>query len=490
MLKKHRLRIIISYIAVLIYFGIDRSIEYATDSYAALMMDDNWKVKVYENGRVLQGLLYYIIEQFHFSSGIKYQISYLSGFIFLGLSIIILSLIISEYVKNDILSIILSFICIVNPFFVDFFLFIEKGMFCFVIFLNACAVYITNKLFSDNKGNSFFSDKKIISALIILACLLVSVLMYQTLISVYVVLCLPIIALNPDRFIVKNMFVGLMYVLPMAIAFVLAKFVFPVDRLAARDGFYSSLKAVAGTIYDVCLGKFSYLSKGIFTLYLILLFVCIGAFQTYINNHPLKHCLYLAYVIIGCTVVSFGIVFFNDSAVAPRVIYSFGYLFGIVLLYIMSNIRADMTKSAFSIILKGSYSALIMVLLITEFIIFQKCFIERYRCNQNDLYLSNIIGEKIKEYEETSGNTVDTLCYYSDMSRSWQDPGFDKTDSSTRAGATGWSRTYSINYYLGTEYVEGEPDEKMLAYFKTVNWDTLSDKQFVFEKNKLHICIY
>jgi hypothetical protein len=156
----------------------------------------------------------------------------------------------------------------------------------------------------------------------------------------------------------------------------------------------------------------------------------------------------------------------------------------------LSEFKGEEQKEIFQNAVKGVAFLLIAVICVSEYVVFQKCFLERYRCNQADLYLCNIIGEKIKEYEEETGNTVDTLCYYSDMARSWQETGYDKTETSIRAQATGWSRTYSINYYLGTDYKEGEPDAELLEYYKNINWDTYADDQLLFEGNTLHICIY
>ncbi|WP_026659260.1 glucosyltransferase domain-containing protein [Butyrivibrio sp. AC2005] len=491
-IKHNRIKIICSYLAVLIYFGIDRSIEYATDSYAALMMDDNWKVKVYENGRVLQGLLYYVIEMFHLPSGIKYQFSYLCAFIFIGLSIFVLSVVINKYIKNDILAVFISFLTIVNPFFVEFFLFIEKGMFCFVIFLNVCAVYLTEILFNSDDGDnkSYFADKKLLSSALVFLCLVVSVLLYQTLISLYVVLCLPFIALNAADFVKKNIYIGFMYAIPMGIAYILARFVFPVERLSGREGLTASFKALFDAIISISTDKFSYLSKGTFGTWQILLAVMVILFLLAKKEGRIKSLLLIGYEILGCMIISFAVVFFNDSDVLPRVVYSYASVFGIVLIYILSEFKGEEQKEIFQNAVKGVAFLLIAVICVSEYVVFQKCFLERYRCNQADLYLCNIIGEKIKEYEEETGNTVDTLCYYSDMARSWQEPGYDKTETSIRAQATGWSRTYSINYYLGTDYKEGEPDAELLEYYKNINWDTYADDQLLFEGNTLHICIY
>ncbi|WP_029323902.1 glucosyltransferase domain-containing protein [Butyrivibrio sp. AE3004] len=491
-LKQNKERIICAYIFVLVYFGIDRTIEYATDSYAALMMDDNWKVKVYDNGRVLQGLLYYVIEQFHLSAGLKYQISYLTAFLFLGLSVYFLSSVIKKYVKGDTLSVFIAFITIVNPFFVDFFLFIEKGMFCFVIFLNVFAFSLTAELFTneDSRQKTYTAKKKAILSVIVLVSLLISVLMYQTLISLYVVLCIVVIALNTEKFIQKNIYIGFMYAIPMLVAFLLARFVYPVERLSQRESLKEAALAVFDSIEGISMEEFSYLGKGSFGVWLLILAIIVILFLALCEKCRLKHFLCIGYMTLGCVVISFAVIFFNNSDVSPRVIYSYGSLFGMILVYVLGQSQNDISRGRASNAIKIFSYLLIASLLLTEYTVFQKCFIERYRCNQADLYLCNIIGEKIKEYEHETGNTIDTLCYYSDMARCWQDSGYEKTTTSVRAQATGWSRTYSLNYYLGTQYKEGEPDPKLLDYFKGINWDTYSDEQLIFDGNILHICIY
>ncbi len=490
--KNSRVGIICSYLLVLIYFGIDRTIEYATDSYAALMMDDNWKVKIYDNGRVLQGALYYLIEQLHLSSGIKYQISYLSAFLFLGFSIFLLSRAINRYFENDILSVVTAFVTIVNPFFVEFFLFIEKGMFCFVILLNVYALYLTERIFRGDRDDSegLLTGRNTGRSVLVLISLLISVLMYQTLIALYVVLCLAFIALNTKEFIKKNIYVACMYLIPMMIAFLLAKFVFPVERLSQRGSLSESFSAFFRSIKSVSTEKFSYLGGGSFSTWLMILAVIIVLFLVYERRDFMRHFLLITYETIGCIVMSFAIVFLNDSEISPRVVYTYASLFGIIIIYVIAELKKGERQDRLNYAIKVFSFALIGIICISEYTIFHKCFIERYRCNQADLYLCNIIGEKIKEYETATGNTVDTLCYYSDVARTWQDTGFEKTESSTRAQATGWSRTYSLNYYLGTDYTEGEPKSELTDYFGSLNWDTYSDEQLIFDGNTLHICIY
>ena len=60
---------------VLLYFGIDFTIEYATDTYSAFNETGTWRHMLYENARPMEALIYYVIESLNIPPGIIYHIS-------------------------------------------------------------------------------------------------------------------------------------------------------------------------------------------------------------------------------------------------------------------------------------------------------------------------------------------------------------------------------------------------------------------------------
>ena len=475
-----------SLVLVLLYFGINSTIEYALDTYPTFQMTGTWVEKIEKNGRLLLGAIYYVIEHMHLSNAAVYYMSYAAAMFFLLCAVVILSLIIDERVDKIELSVGIAFVTLVNPFCIEYFLFIEKGLFMLTFLLNTIALLVTCKIW---KGGAT-KVKMISQAALVLCLLFCSVFIYQTSIQIYVILSLPIIAFYADTildFVKKNIFVATMYVLPMGTAYLVAKFMFPVERLESADGLSSAVSKGFDTIRIVFFEQFHHLKKGMLLFYIVvLLAVCI---LEIINEREgkLKSVILTLYIVLGTFFTSFLLFFLDASAdAAPRSVYTGGMIYGVCLFYVFGKNGKKDSKIAFKIL----GAALMVFIIFTDYVAFQKIFIERYKCNQEDKYLCEIIGEKIKEYEEESGEKIDTICYYKDKSVTWWDSGYGKSQLVIRAQSTGWSRIYSLNMYLESNYKEGEPNKDIEKFFSDRNWDTYSDEQIKFEKNIAHICVY
>lgn len=486
-LSENRNRLIWVSVLVMMFFGIDYTLEYATDTYSTFFESDSWTYSIYQNGRPLQALLFYLIEKMGLSGPKCYYASWFIAIIALILACVLLSIILDKHMNNEFFSVIIAFITLANPMIVEYFLFVEKGMFMCIIFLNVVAVYFTEKLFYEEKR----PGRRLVYVAIIAVCLLTAVTTYQVSVNTYVVMCLPLIICTPENFVRKNVFVAVMYAIPMGISVIIARML-SLGRLGGFPGVIKGLASVAHGLREIMFGSFWYMRNGRMLLFFILSLVLIVL--SVLAEKKLTVAFGYIYIVLGCVMVSFLLHFATgDDHVNPRIVYSFGMIFGVVLIYFAFLQKSFSFGKYQSILRKGSVAVsliLIVAMIVCEYIAFSRVFIERYKLNAADMYYAQIIEEQIKEYEEATGNKIDTFCYYSDKNRTWYEKGLDESQMNTRAQSCGWSRLTSINTYLGTNYVEGEPDPKYEKYFAEKDWGTYSSEQVILEDNRIHICIY
>ena len=487
-IKENKNIYIWSLVLVLLHFGIDFTFNYATDTYSTFNETGTWYHVIYENGRPLKALIYYVIEIMNIPAGIVYHASQASGMLMLAVAVAMFTLILKNYLANETLCLIISFVTLVNPFFIEFMLFEEKGLFMLVILLNIIALSFTEKRWRTGEGDLI---KEII---IVQLCLWVSVFIYQTIIEVYVVLCLPFIAIwskSVKDFISKNIYVMIMYGVPMGCAFLLAKFFLPVERLDNNLDLAGKIQNFIRIFKFVTVDEFYTLRKGLFLIWLFILFA-VAVFAIIRSSQPwFKTFFYVAYISIGCTVVSFLLYITGSSTVCwPRMIYTYGMLFGCVLLYLLYIKDQMEQKSIFDSVFKIIAVSLLCIILVFDYISFGKVFLERHRANQEDMYYAEIIGQRIAEYEEETGITIDTLCYYKDYHIAVFGEGFDDSHLNERAQASGWSRHNSIEIYLDKHFNQGEPDPELQEMFSQKDWNMFSEEQLIFDGSTLHICVY
>ncbi len=314
---------------VLLYFGINYKLEYATDTYSTFFEEDSWTYSIYQNGRPLQALIFYLIEKLGLSGPKCYYASWLIAVIALIAAVVLLSKTIDRHIGNEKVSVLISFVTLVNPMIIEYFLFVEKGMFMVLILLIVIAVDRTERLFFGGEGK----DRKntVLSVAAILVCLIAAATTYQVSVNAYVVLCLPIIILDTRGFIKKNVFVAVMYGIPMAISVAVAR-MFSLGRFGSFPGVLQGLVAVGESLSKVIFDDFWHLKKNMMLAFLILAIILIAL--SIASLKKLSVALGYAYIIAGCVVVSFILYFVTGgSPLSPRTIYSFGMLFGVILTY-------------------------------------------------------------------------------------------------------------------------------------------------------------
>ena len=136
-------------VLVLLLFGTNIYLSYATDSYPILTYGfQNAAVDtIARNGRLIACLIY----KLHYLSGLSnisfYYISSALALILLAISIWIYQGILKKYDVKENIRILLSFAAIANIFIIEYFMFIEKCVFMLAILLNVMGVFWIEKFF-------------------------------------------------------------------------------------------------------------------------------------------------------------------------------------------------------------------------------------------------------------------------------------------------------------------------------------------------------
>ncbi|MCQ2548455.1 MAG: glucosyltransferase domain-containing protein [Lachnospiraceae bacterium] len=458
---------------------------------------------LFTNGRVVNGIIYYLFTIAELPATVVYFISYASALFFLTLSICVYGHILYKVIKNTFLSAFLAFIIIVNPFSIEYFLFIEKGLFFCAIFLCTLASYFTIRFFNTN------SPKYLLDTLI---ALIFAVFMYQISLGLYVILCLPFVIsastlpteeANNNRFlkpltifIKRNIILALMYGLVLGSAYFVTDTLFKSERVTSRNSFSFRVFPVLSNLIKINKDPYYHLPNNYLLLLYLLIFIYIVVVFIHSKKTYQKVFLFfsLLYVTIGTTLISlapFILGVTNDYAC--RTIYPFGAIWGIMIATVLKCSSYGITSAEEKTASKRRLYYVFAILLFSisvNYILFRGVFIDRYKSNQTDKYICQMVGERIKEYEEETGKKITTICFYKDQSLTWGIDGAFQNGLLDRAHAIGWSRLDSINYYLASNYAEGNPSEKYKQYFLEYNWNFYSDRQLIFEGDTLHFCVY
>lgn len=464
----------------LLLFGVDSVLEFATDTYSTFCESGTWSWMLYGNGRIISAFVYYIIEEvLHMSPSAIYILSYTSAIIFLTLSIYLLSDTVRKYCDGTLCAVLVSVLAISNIFSIEYFLFIEKGLFMFGALLTIVAVRHTI---------NFFAEKKIKEIVIAELMLLCTVYVYQIFLGLYVILLLPFIIYfsnNILQFIKNNAVAALSYGFNMGIGFITTKFLLSSSRVGAGYK-YDNIVYALKKICEVFLNSGNVLPRKVFA-FAAIVSVLLNILFSRKSRVSLLH---VFYIMCGAAIVAFFPYFAGTTRdFALRIMYPFASIIGVLTLNaIISPNTVFKNQHKLSQLLVVGF----MLLYITiQSYSFNSIFIDRYKCNQTDKYICSMIVDRINQYQSEHNVEITTICIYEDAQITEAYDGLPTNWRLVpRAFLTRWSDVNVINYYTGKLYQRGEQDEKIREYFLSCDWNTFSDEQLIFDGSVLHLCVY
>lgn len=472
-------------IAVIVFFSITLHFTLSTDSYWIFNkgFESAAEDHLFRSGRPIFFLIYKLIAILKIPNSIAYYVLTVLALIFLILAIWFFQDMIREYIINENIRLIICFSTIVNIFIVEFFEFLEKCGFMLVILFSVLAV---------RHFNSYLIKRKLTELILTIFYAILIMYSYQGLMSLFVIVSFPFIYKQSrtikDYFI--NLFVlGAIY-LTIAVSYlVFYKIVATKAMFIANRSLIDSVKYVAYRLFRVFIYTFDVLKPFVFVC-LLLSFVIIYIYclcKTQEKSYRLIHFIIfsLAIVIVPCAPVIQG-----SGYIVMRTIYPIASCFGLILIDIYINYDIEINSLLNK--LKRSLLIMLSILEIVFCFSFNGILSDLMKMNYADQNRALYIGEKISEYESESNNTIKYVAYYYDADIEY--PTYPELycdgDGVTSFFYTNWSNIDGLNYYLNRNFKKASPKEEFIDYFGKLNWSVLSDKQFIFENDTIHICLY
>lgn len=490
-------RIFIIYtIITLIFFGILIKMEYATDTYSVFNFNKEQIYMQYAmSGRFITAIIGKLIKITNFSERAIYIGSFMIAMLCAITSQYKLYRVIEKDVKSKILRLLIPILIIINPFSIELFLYIEKGIMWLGILM--CIISLENiikffeisynsDIIKDNKNNEKPKFKYIIYAILLM---FIANCSYQGIIGIFVAISLIYIlkySKTFKQFVTNNIIVALIYGIPTIINYLSVKILYKASRVNGNIIFLESIQKIYLNTIDMYKNMYNLLPKYLF-IFLILFTFSAFCCKIFKEKGKVLHCIKFFYIIVGVTffaIIPQIVQPTYEIWFVPRTTYCFASMYGILVLYLSINYEI---KNIWKI-------AIILVSLILLLVQVQK-FIQieqgRFLLNKKDEQITMQIIEQINKYEEQTGNTVRELSVYQDkMANYTYKDIFATGDVNVKCYANGWSAVSILNYYLKRDIKLVENDKTKIQEFLEQNWDEFNIEQIKFEQNKLILCNY
>ncbi len=474
-------------VLVALYFGANIYFAYATDTYWPLMAGFKAPASdmVLRNGRPVIGLIYALFSMSGLPNRTFYYISTVLALAFLALAIWIYQKILEKHGVSENTRIIVSFACIANIFIIEYFMFIEKCGFMLAVLFNVIAVYFIEKFFEKKR------PQYMIASVIAVA---LAIFTYQGSIALFVVLSLPFVfqyAKSFGNYVVNLVCIGVSYAVPVLVDLLAFRYVFKSARVSGEIDWIGNLKNVISGLRNVKTSTFDILPNNLFFILLLLVFAA-AIILSIMHKHKAICALNVVAIAVASAVCSTASILQGSGWWAVRAVYPMASVIGVIVVHLLISSQDLSEKKKGVKMLRGISIALVGVLMIGQYLSFNKIYIDKYRLNTLDEYRYRYVGQAISDYQEATGTEVTKISFYTDASRATPTylNLYSTGDLVASAFYTDWSDLTALNYYLGTSYLKADPEEKYVEYFASKDWDQLSQEQLIFDGDTLHLCVY
>lgn len=498
-----------SLLITLVFFGIFVKMEFATDTYSLFAESVSSRVNHFLlSGRFITAFWWWIVNCLHFGNYLIYLTSYALACFCITLSIYNLFLVLNKKIKNEAICLLVSTVTIINPFTIELFLFLEKGVLTFAVLLSVLAFCKFAKYLD--------GDKKALKYVFIF--MLIATFSYQGVIGLFIALSAVYIVFSTKSikdFIKNNIIILLGYGIPAIINFLVIRLCFTNDRVNGAINFSESIQKVLSGTKEM-IATYNILPKYTFTILICLIAIFIVATicinkKDKVSNKLLKilGLVYVFVAVLGITIVPQ--LMQNTASIwfVPRSTYPFGAIIGIMCIFLLyctysiygvetkGNVNKSNAKIKNNITEKFTLKNIVyiligiicVVLILLELYNFNKIEIDHYTLNYLDKTNSLKIGEEILTYEQETGNKVTKICIYKDMNESYT---YKNLWASKDTNITGfypeWSIVNMINYYNNLQLTTGEKVPEIEENFKQQDWDNFDKDQIIFIGDTIHYC--
>ena len=476
-------KIYLFFIITIAFFGIFVHQQFTTDTYAVLE-ESGRKIlaNFLQSGRIVTALLFIGIKLLKIPFSLSYLLSYIMAIFAITFSIYKLYYLLkNEFVKNELIAILVSVLAIINPFSIELFLYIEKGVMTLAILFSVLAVdEFVKSLKNKTKKKNFILS-------IVYMCL--SIFCYQGVVAIYIILATLFVikySKNTKEFIINTLKSLVIYGIPALINVFVVKFIFVGSRVNGNINFAESMAKIKHGIFSM-FETYNILPKYFFISMFLILFTI--AIMECIRNSKHKiisiiGLVYLDVVIVASTIAPF--IMQNSASIwfVSRSTYGFASILAIQIVYIFMYIDKDKVIEYLIIMLS-------IIILALTFYRFIKIEIDHYILNYEDKTICQNIGKKINEYEENTGIKVNKISLYKDKNVRYSYKNlFVSGDINITCFVTAWSDANAICYFNNIKLEKVDNNNNLKEYFNKKDWDDFNDEQIIFENDTVNICVF
>lgn len=477
---------LLSLLVSLVFFGGFCLLQFSPDTYSVFSSTPLSIASHFGScGRyVTQFFIFVFMHIFKLPHLVIYYFSYFLGLLCLSISISRLFNLMNKDVKNKYLCFILSTAMVINPFSIELFMYIEKGVMTLAILLCILAV---------EKVDIGLKTRKIKHFIISLIYMFIANCCYQGVVGFFVVCSLVLIikyGKSFKSFLFNNLYVAFIYGISTGLNYISIKLFFVNQRFGGSKVFSESIRKIIYGIKGMLVETYNILpSYFYFILCSLVMILCIVIFFKTKNSFKCKilKILAIVYIIIVSLLATVAPQLFqntNSIWFVARSSYPMLSVICILIWYAFINFKSDF-KYEFC------FSLIIICLLAVQFVYFTRMTIDNYIGNYEDRVLSEKLIRAIDDYEVSKGLKVENISIYSDKSILYAYPWLKTSgDMNIRAYSVNWCFTKALEFYSGRSFNEVENDIKIKKYFSSYDWNSFDNKQIIFDGNTVHISIY
>lgn len=445
-------KLIFCILVVIVFYGILSRANFTTDTYAVIESDKNSiALNFLMAGRFITYLFFTIFSALKLPFLVCYRISYVFAVAFLVMAIYLLDNIFKKLgVKNNITSFLLSTITLINPFTLELFLYLEKGvMVGSLLFIILATGYFLDFIVKKNKKHLLLSAAM---ALIATCC-------YQGTFGLFLVLCTLIVLIKSKSFVdfLKNSIASVALYAQAPI----------VNLLLTKIVLHGGGKIKGSIVLSESINKIWLTQKNMFWFFDII---------------PKWSILIGLALIVAVLLMSF----LNNKKNYKRLFFLFTRIFYLSLVVVFAAVAPQMLQNTENIWLVArstfcfaSIFGMILALLVLEYknsakfaniiaLYFMAIFLFRTNTILIDNYIVSSLDQRRAQAISATIEKTQGIKYIATLRPNTERPSYDFVfrtgDINASAAETSWSDDESINYYNGTDYISGElPDIKIQA---------------------------
>lgn len=477
--RKRKKEILFYGCAVILFYGMFFQIDFATDSYFEFSQNP---VRVFlSNGRFIGAGFFALVKELNLSDGLIYKISFCLAIFSTVVSMIILDEMIRRRIKNKNLVRILTLLIVLNPFLIELYLFLEKGVMCLGILCSILAVkFLVNFLENRNKKDLFKA----------IMVLFLAVSSYQGVIGIYLVLMvIHIISQNNDyrKKIKEIILAGVIYVSVSMINIVITKMLGFKNRAGGDIVIGESLKKIISGTKEL-IGGFNLMPENTFFWMTIFTVGIIVALIFRAKKDKLKRLggVFLVFIsAVAAAVAPQVILATNSIFICPRSTYAYGGIIGLIMLIFYLTRREKVSFRAEKIgIIAG------MIFLGLQFYGATRIITDHYETIALDRERAKQIISMIRDYESEKEIKVEKFVVNEDSRRQKSYDGiFVSKNINNSAFWPNWSQVEIIEYYSGEKYDKAE-DKDFKKFCRDRDWKYFEREQIEFQGNVVKMCLY